>query len=130
TWKEIGLEKGKRIGLMISNDPFYIISYYAAMKLGLICVQINPRYTPRELLEIVNDSTPKCIVVEEESINTINKIEGLYQFDHIFVTYSNNEKYQSIDELLKSKIILNEDTEIDVKDNTDFIHYSGVHLDK
>src|SRR5699024_10865510 len=125
TWKEIGLEKGKRIGLMVSNDPFYIISYYAAMKLGLICVQINPRYTPRELLEIVNDSTPKCIVVEEESINTINKIEGLYQFDHIFVTYSNNEKYQSIEELLKSTITFNEETEIDVKNDTAVIQYTG-----
>src|SRR4051794_18249798 len=33
-WKEIGLKKGDRIGLMMANHPYYIVSYYAAQALG------------------------------------------------------------------------------------------------
>lgn len=55
-WKKMNLQKGERIGFMIPNHPDYIIGYYAAIALGLIVVQINPNYTPRELLHILEDA--------------------------------------------------------------------------
>lgn len=45
-WKELGAQKGERIGIMAANHPDYIIAYNAAQALGLIVVQINPMYTP------------------------------------------------------------------------------------
>src|SRR5699024_12592524 len=66
-WEHEGLNKGERIGLMLPNTPYYIIAYYAAMKLGLIVVQINPNYTMRELLEIIKDSEISYLVVDDRN---------------------------------------------------------------
>ena len=35
-WSEMGFVKGERIGLMMANHPYFIISYYAAQALGLL----------------------------------------------------------------------------------------------
>ncbi|RKQ35754.1 long-chain-fatty-acid--CoA ligase [Oceanobacillus halophilus] len=124
-WNELGLRKGERVGLMISNQPNYIISYYAAMKLGLIVVQINPRYTARELLQIVNDSDTKYIVVEEESMETVKQLEDMYVFEHIFVTGKGNTEYPSIGKISESAIPFDKEVTIYPKDDVAVIQYTG-----
>ncbi|WP_085993044.1 long-chain-fatty-acid--CoA ligase [Oceanobacillus senegalensis] len=124
-WSKLGLKKGHRIGLMVSNHPFYIISYYAAMRLGLIVVQINPRYTARELIQIVNDSEASYIVVEADNIDTVYQLNGLYSFDQIFVIDSKSDNYQSINKIVE----LNEPIEVEVpiqaKEDVAVIQYTG-----
>lgn len=57
-WQKMEFKKGERIALMAHNDPHYIVSYYAALALGLIVVQIDPKSTPLELLKILIDAKP------------------------------------------------------------------------
>lgn len=85
-WKQCGLQKGEFLGLMVSNHPTYVISYYAALKLGLTVVQINPQYTLRELLEIFNDSNASYLVTEPECLNKISGLQESHSFKEIFVT--------------------------------------------
>src|SRR5699024_9406277 len=54
-WEHESLNNAERIAMMLWNTPYYIITYYAAMKLGLTVVQINTNYTIRELIEIIKD---------------------------------------------------------------------------
>src|SRR5690625_5912284 len=82
-WDGMELKKGERIGLMIPNVPSYIIAYYAAQRLGLIVVQINPNYTARELLQIADDSTLNYIVVEEDNLDTIYQVNDMYKLDYV-----------------------------------------------
>lgn len=124
-WNKLGLKKGDRIGLMMSNHPYYIVSYYAAMKLGLIVVQINPRYTTRELLQIVNDSEPRCIVVEGEVVQTVNKVKDIYQFEHTFIVDPVSEEYQSVEALVETSEPLDKTTPINVKNDVAVIQYTG-----
>src|SRR5699024_953776 len=83
-WEHEVLNKGERIGLMLANTSYYIIAYYAAMKLGLIVVQINPNYTMRELLEIVEDSAIRYLVVDDgndengKQVIVMNLLRKLY----------------------------------------------------
>ena len=42
---QLGVRKGDRVGLMLPNSPHYIISFFAAMRLGAVVVNINPTYT-------------------------------------------------------------------------------------
>lgn len=121
----LGLKKGDRIGLMISNRPSYIISYYAAMKLGLIVVQINPRYTTRELLQIVNDSEPRLMIVEGDAVSSIKKLVDFFPLEYILVVDSEDTEYKHLEDILQSAEPFNEVIEIDAKEDVAVIQYTG-----
>src|ERR687893_462785 len=58
-----GVGKGDRVALMLPNCPQYVISFFAAIRLGAIVTQINPMYVEREIEHILNDSGAETIVV-------------------------------------------------------------------
>ncbi len=58
-----GLERGTRIGLMMPNLLQYPVTAFAALRAGLIVVNINPQYTARELRIQLRDADLKAIVV-------------------------------------------------------------------
>ncbi|MFC3041847.1 long-chain fatty acid--CoA ligase [Virgibacillus xinjiangensis] len=124
-WDRLGLTKGERIGLMISNDPIYIITYYAAMKLGLVVVQINPRYTSRELLQIANDAEMAAIAVEEEIAATVRQLKGLYAFKHCFIAGSPASEELSLTSLIEQTEPLKKNVPMHTKDDIAVIQYTG-----
>ncbi len=60
---QLGVQKGDRIGVMLPNSPQFIITFFAAMRLGAIVVHINPTYTSRELRHQLEDSGAETIVL-------------------------------------------------------------------
>jgi long-chain acyl-CoA synthetase len=60
---QLGVRKGDRVAVMLPNSPHYIITFFAAMRLGAVVVNINPTYTSRELAHQVNDSGAETIVL-------------------------------------------------------------------
>jgi long-chain acyl-CoA synthetase len=38
----LGLRKGSRVGLLMPNCPYYVIGYFAALKVGATVVNYNP----------------------------------------------------------------------------------------
>ncbi|MFC2949679.1 long-chain-fatty-acid--CoA ligase [Virgibacillus sediminis] len=124
-WKRLGLARGERIGLMVSNDPSYIIAYYAAMKLGMVVVQINPRYTARELLQIASDAEVAAITVEENTAETVRQLEGLYEFKHIFIAGSPHRTEASLESLIAQSKPLEKEAPVTPKEDTAVIQYTG-----
>lgn len=127
-WAKMGAEKGERIGLMVSNHPLYIISYYAAQKLGMVVVQLNPMYTKRELLEVFYDAELAYIVVEKEQIK--KSLDVNYPFKQIFVTDSVydlgvDSHVHVLDKLIESSIPSEEKCRISVKTDIAVIQYTG-----
>ena len=45
----LGLKKGDRIAMMMPNLLQYPVAIFGALRAGLIVVNVNPLYTPREL---------------------------------------------------------------------------------
>lgn len=60
---QLGVRKGDRIAVMLPNSPHYIITFFAAMRLGAIVVNTNPTYTSRELAHQLEDSGAETIVL-------------------------------------------------------------------
>lgn len=52
----LGVQKGQRLGLFLPNCPYFVIAYYAALKIGAVVVNLNPLYVEHELLHHLNDS--------------------------------------------------------------------------
>jgi long-chain acyl-CoA synthetase len=52
----LGVKKGDRVGVHLPNSPQYIITYYATLSLGAICVNLNPMYTFDELKALAGNT--------------------------------------------------------------------------
>jgi fatty-acyl-CoA synthase/feruloyl-CoA synthase len=57
-----GLAKGDRLALLCGNDPGFIVTLYAAFRLGAIFVPVNPRSAPPEVEFILGDCGAKAFV--------------------------------------------------------------------
>lgn len=60
-----GLQPGDKIALMMPNLLQYPIALYGAFRAGLVVVNTNPLYTPREMKHQFNDSGVKAVVIAE-----------------------------------------------------------------
>lgn len=69
-----GLEPGDKIALMMPNCLQYPIAIIGALKAGLIVVNTNPLYTPREMLYQFDDSEVKAIVILENFAHNLEQI--------------------------------------------------------
>ncbi len=69
-----GLQPGDRIALMMPNLLQYPIALFGALKAGLIVVNTNPLYTPREMEHQFTDSDCKAIVIVENFAFNLQKI--------------------------------------------------------
>jgi len=69
-----GLEKGDRVALMMPNMLQYPIALMGALRAGLVVVNTNPLYTPREMHHQFTDSGVKAIVIAENFAANLEKI--------------------------------------------------------
>lgn len=61
--QKMGIEKGDRVGLCLPNCPYFIVAYYAAMKIGATVVNFNLLYTEAEIRQQILDSGISTMVV-------------------------------------------------------------------
>ncbi|MFP4622816.1 MAG: class I adenylate-forming enzyme family protein [Gemmatimonadota bacterium] len=64
--RELGLEAGDRIAVDLPNWPEFVVSLFAAAKLGAVVVPLNPRYTVPELRYMLRHSEAAAVVTAEE----------------------------------------------------------------
>jgi long-chain acyl-CoA synthetase len=69
----LGLAKGDRVAIMMPNVPQYPVAVAAILRAGLVVVNVNPLYTPRELEHQLKDSGAKAIVIIENFANTLQQ---------------------------------------------------------
>lgn len=71
-----GLEPGDKIALMMPNLLQYPVAIFGALRAGLIIVNTNPLYTPREMKHQFTDSDVTAIVILENFAHNLEKILG------------------------------------------------------
>ncbi|HUJ00631.1 MAG TPA: AMP-binding protein, partial [Usitatibacter sp.] len=71
---EAGLAKGARLALMMPNLLQYPVALFGALRAGLVAVNCNPLYTPRELEHQLNDSGADAIVILENFARTLQEV--------------------------------------------------------
>jgi len=81
-----GLVKGDRIALMMPNILQYPVALFGAMKAGMVIVNTNPMYTPRELKHQLEDSGAKAIVIVENFAHVLEKISNDVGVEQIITT--------------------------------------------
>lgn len=81
-----GLEPGDRIALMMPNMLQYPIAMFGALRAGLILVNTNPLYTPREMKHQFSDSGAKAIIIAENFAANLQQVIGETQIKTIILT--------------------------------------------
>ena len=69
-----GLARGDRVAVMMPNVPQYPVAIAAILRAGLVVVNVNPLYTPRELDHQLKDSGAKAIVVLENFASVLQQV--------------------------------------------------------
>ncbi|MDM0001546.1 long-chain-fatty-acid--CoA ligase [Variovorax sp. J22P240] len=79
----LGLVKGDRVAVMMPNCPQYPIAVAGLLRAGLILVNVNPLYTPRELEHQLKDSGSKAIVIMENFGTTLQQCMAATPVKHV-----------------------------------------------
>lgn len=83
---ELKLKKGDRVAIMMPNLLQYPIALFGILRAGLIAVNVNPLYTPRELEHQLNDSGAKAIVIVSNFANTLEQVVDNTPIKHVILT--------------------------------------------
>jgi long-chain acyl-CoA synthetase len=83
---EAGLIRGDRVAIMMPNLLQYPVALFGALRAGMVIVNINPLYTPRELEYQLIDSGARAIVIASMSAATLAEVLGETSVERVVVT--------------------------------------------
>jgi long-chain acyl-CoA synthetase len=83
---ELKLEKGDRVALMMPNLLQYPIALFGVLRAGMVVVNVNPLYTPRELKHQLVDSGAKAIVVVSNFAKTLEDVVDETPVESVIIT--------------------------------------------
>lgn len=84
--QSLGLRKGDRIAIQMPNLLQYPVAMFGALRAGLIVVNTNPLYTPREMQHQFKDSGVKAIVILANFASHLEKIVANTDIKHVVIT--------------------------------------------
>lgn len=84
--QELGLKPGDRIAIQMPNLLQFPIAFFGALRAGLLVVNTNPLYTPREMEHQFRDSGATAIVIVANFASNLEKIIANTEIKHVIVT--------------------------------------------
>src|SRR3974390_3139094 len=83
--EQIGCRAGDRVALMLPNMLAYPVTFLGTLRAGLIVVNVNPLYTPRELQQQLADCGAEVIVILENFAHKLQQIVAQTRIRHVVV---------------------------------------------
>ncbi len=74
--ERLGLKKGMRIALLMSNSSEFLEIFFACAKNGIVMVPLNFRLAVPELLYIIRDSAPGLLIYSSEFAGKVGEIKS------------------------------------------------------
>ncbi len=81
-----GLSPGDRVAVMMPNLLQYPVAVIGALRAGLVVVNVNPLYTPRELEHQLTDSGAKLLLVIENFASTAAEVVDRTGIEQVVIT--------------------------------------------
>jgi long-chain acyl-CoA synthetase len=78
---KLGISRGSRVGLLLSNCPEYLFVYFAVLKLGGINVPINTFLSSSEVQFILSDCEISLVVTDKKLYSVLSP--GLANLPHV-----------------------------------------------
>ena len=71
--KELGIKKGDRVGIVLSNTPEFVISFYSLLQLGAVGCSIIKMLNPNEIANISQNAELKGLIIADDGRRVIKK---------------------------------------------------------
>ncbi len=84
--QDLALVAGDRVALMLPNLLQYPIALFGVLRAGMVVVNVNPLYTPRELEHQLKDAGCKAIVIVSNFASTLEKVVHRTGVRHVILT--------------------------------------------
>ncbi len=86
----MGVNKGDRVAMLLSNSPEFVIIFFGIVKAGAIAVPLDTKYKVAELTALFNDSLPKVLITETDTLEPLIPIlPGFASIKHVINLTSN-----------------------------------------
>jgi acyl-CoA synthetase (AMP-forming)/AMP-acid ligase II len=72
----LGIRKGDRVCLLMTNRPEFLISWFALARIGAIISPMNPSYKEREVAYQLSNSEAVAIVVQHELLSLVQAVHA------------------------------------------------------
>src|SRR5438067_2060496 len=84
--RELGIGRGDRVCLFMTNRPEYVVAFFAIARLGAVSSPMNPSYKEREVAYQIGDSQAVAVVVQQDLLGLVRAVRGeVPQLKHIIV---------------------------------------------
>jgi len=83
---ELGLVKGDRVGIQLPNVLQFPVALFGCWKAGLIVVNTNPLYTPREMEHQFRDAGVSAVIILENFAYNLQQIRDKIPARHVIIT--------------------------------------------
>ncbi|HSI47726.1 MAG TPA: long-chain-fatty-acid--CoA ligase [Ideonella sp.] len=80
-----GLQRGDRVAVMMPNVPQYPVVVAGILRAGMVVVNVNPLYTPRELEHQLKDSGAKGLIILENFAHTYQAVQAAVPIQHVIL---------------------------------------------
>lgn len=83
---DLGLQPGSRVALMMPNLLQYPVALFGILRAGMVAVNVNPLYKPRELEHQIKDAQTETIVIVTNFAHTLEKVIKNTPIKHVIIT--------------------------------------------
>lgn len=105
---DMGIGKGDRVGLLLSNSIETVIIWYATQKIGAAAMPINLRLLSDEVSHIISDAQCKALIYAEKYAElAANSLKNIYCVQHLLYKSDGTSKLPGAD---ISPLIMHGDT--------------------
>ncbi|MDY6322962.1 MAG: AMP-binding protein [Succinivibrio sp.] len=84
--QDLGLKKGQSLALIMPNLIQYPVAVFAGLRCGLRIVNINPLYTAREILCVLQGSKAECVIALNTAGARLEELSRSYPLPHVIIT--------------------------------------------
>ena len=83
--KSLGFKKGDRVGVVLSNVPEFIISFYSCLAIGVVASSIIAMLKPNEIADISQNAELKGLIIGGDKKRVVRKcIESTPTLKYVF----------------------------------------------
>ncbi len=103
----MGINKGDRVAMLLSNSPEFVITYFGIVKSGAIAVPLDTKYKVGELASLFDNCLPKVLVAESPTLGPlIPVLPGFKSIKHVIDLGSKYEgQFPSYQEILTASSV-------------------------
>jgi len=131
--ERLSLKKGEKVAILLNNCPEFIITLFAILKAGAVCVPLNVFLSFNELKHILKDSRSRLLISSSDFLQILQKLsgekqketEGLLNLENIILTDKEDDKFLYWNQIIVKNRIKDSSFDINPQDLALLIYTSG-----